>query len=321
MAKLAREPFFVLSAGETQVMHVSFAETSCELTSAYSTGYWSVWDLNVMRERQRVMVSDDPCMYSRKLADNELVAYSRRHGLTVWDDRGCRIMEIPSSHSGFCRPSVLKNLAFLPASDSSVKCYDLKARRTSWIKDCQDFVANKLGLIMCVEAFALPDESCMVFCGFESGTVILLRGRNSEVTFGGSVNVSQESNPCFSLDYDPELRLGVAGSSDAVIRAFDTSEDCEILPECVKKVKLKCAGVNCMKLRFVEPKMLAVSCWDFGVRIFDWKAEGKLHPVAYCPFHSASIESLAFSGTPLLKRKKLFMAAGSMDGKITFWDI
>ena len=120
------------------------------------------------------------------------------------------------------------------------------------------------------------------------------------------------------LDYDAEINEGYAGSSEASIAVFQI----ETTDQGTKKLKLVEAselkivnpGLNAIKIRQSDRKVLACGGWDSRLRLFSVK---KKRLLVALDFHKEAINTIDFS--PFAGKN--LMACGSNDGLLSFWNL
>ena len=148
------------------------------------------------------------------------------------------------------------------------------------------------------------DENYLL-AGYESGELVLFEVRGfGEVSRLGLF----EGQPLMCLDYSKTKNFGCCGSTENEMNQFRI-EGC--LSRAGKAIELTNPGVNCLKIRQSDSKVLATGGWDYRVRLFGTKKQNGL---AVLCFHKSAVNAIDFSAGNL-------MAAGSSDGVVSFWDL
>ena len=118
-----------------------------------------------------------------------------------------------------------------------------------------------------------------------------------------------------SIDFDPEKCQGVISGSDENLLSFELQQKCDKINfNLIKTRGNTTKGISSVMIR-PDKKVVIAGSWDSTVKIFSWLHPEKLKPLGALKFHSQGVEVVASTTDSKL------IAAGSKDGKISFWKI
>lgn len=147
----------------------------------------------------------------------------------------------------------------------------------------------------------------IVMAGYENGELVSFDLRqNAELA---SLDLFS-GQPLMCFDYSSSNHIGLAGSSENSLKQFIADD--QLSSMAVKEtISLVNAGINCVKIRQRDSKLVATGGWDAKIRLFGLK---KVKPLAVLDFHKDAINTVSFSNENLL-------VCGSNDTIISFWNI
>jgi len=143
--------------------------------------------------------------------------------------------------------------------------------------------------------------------GYENGELALFDSRTfKEVT---SVNLFH-GQPVMCFDFCKTSNIGFCGSSEKNLIEICLNEANTGLIE-KNTIELVNPGLNCIRIRKSDSKIVSTGGWDNRVRLYGTK---KLKLLACLDFHKEAVNSIDFSN-------KNLMAVGGNDCLISFWDL
>ncbi len=147
--------------------------------------------------------------------------------------------------------------------------------------------------------------SNQMIAGYENGELVLFDLRSlAEVE---SINIFK-GQPVMCFDFSTQIMTGYAGSAESKLFSFKIDQNKLVLDESVTLVN---PGLNCIRIRKSDSKIVATGGWDSRMRLFSTKKRTLL---ACLDFHKEAINTIDFSMENLI-------AAGSNDGIISFWKL
>jgi len=150
-------------------------------------------------------------------------------------------------------------------------------------------------------------DSNYLLSGYENGELALFDLKTfKEVT---CVNLFH-GQPTMCFDFCKSLNVGFGGSSEKTLVEIGLNIENMILLE-KSTVELVNPGLNCIKIRKSDSKIVSCGGWDNRIRIYGTK---KLKLLACLDFHKEAVNSIDFS-------MKNLMAVGGNDNLISFWDL
>lgn len=205
----------------------------------------------------------------------------------------------------FCQfaASYEKNFVYIPSNETSViDCVEL-ANNTKINSFRPETNAKERGLLMNLKVI----DSNYLMSGYENGEIALFDSRAfKEVT---NLNLFH-GQPVMSFDFCKSLNLGFGGSSENNLKKISLREEKMTLIE-EETIELVNPGLNCIKIRKSDSKIVSCGGWDNRVRLYGTK---KLKLLACLDFHKEAVNSIDFSA-------KNLMAVGGNDCLISFWDL
>lgn len=158
------------------------------------------------------------------------------------------------------------------------------------------------GMLMKIK---VVDDTSYLIAGYENGEIVLFDLRTlNEIE---SVNIFK-GQPVMCFDFSSKLLTGYTGSADSELVSFKIDQD-QLIPG--ESVTLVNPGLNCIRIRKSDSKLVAIGGWDSKIRLYSTKKRTLL---ACLDFHKEHINTIDFSMANL-------MAVGSNDGIISFWNI
>lgn len=218
--------------------------------------------------------------------------------------------EINIEHIGFCKHQTVPTKDFLisPKGDKTINILgtdNLEVRQSITPDD-----TSKLGTLMCLKHIDISDQS-YVLAGYESGDFLIWDLRNNKFLDG----IKMDESP-MTIDYNPISNRGLCGGPTDKINIFNFNRN---TMEMIQKpdISVKNAGISCIKIRN-DMKVFASGGWDGRIRIFSWKS---MRPLAVLTEHKTNIMDIVYSDDKVSMWKSPIMAAASVDGLISLWNI
>ena len=244
------------------------------------------------------------------------VIYILKHTGNTW----CREQgfEIAEKHVGFCKgDTILNSNIVFPSGENSFEVVKVKkesfheyqlASPTTDIKSCGTITSLK---------FSLLGKNETLFSSFENGDIYIYKVfiKDEELTLEILFKYESLLVTPLSLFFDEDKLTGVIGGSEDIILSFKIcTENSKIEVDVLKKRQISTKGVSSVLIR-PDKKIVIAGSWDSTVKLFSWIHPEKLKPLGALKFHSESVDVIAAKSD-----SKLF-AAGSKDGKISFWNV
>jgi len=202
---------------------------------------------------------------------------------------------------------------------------------------------TRFGLCLCMKLFTrnanLEDTTYYLCSLYESGDLILWRVSSSKQhysvitqspSYTNSMFINQNdtthsafysssiiskrklhSEPGLCLDIDHDFHKGVTVSAGNNIVVFTINYEQDSI-DILHEYELKRPGINAVRIRSNDEKIIATAGWDHRVRIFAWK---KFRPLAILKDHTGSVNALDFSS------HKNWLASGGQDKRICIWSV
>jgi guanine nucleotide-binding protein subunit beta-like protein 1 len=221
--------------------------------------------------------------------------------------------ELDTSHLGFCRIDVIpeKNLLVAPRNDNNIGIITIPTMKEEQLLLASNVPdRSNLGLVMSLKHIKISGQS-YILAGYESGDLLTWDLRCNKVFS----SAKYEECP-MAIDYDDVTNRGLLGGSGDKIHVFSFARNSQ---EILKKseIAIKNPGVHCLKIR-KDLKIFTSGGWDGRIRIFSWKS---MRPLAVLTEHKNELMDIAFSPDKVSMWNAPIMAAASIDGQITLWNI
>ena len=245
--------------------------------------------------------------------------YILKHtGITWCREQGLEI-EIAEKHVGFCKgDTILNSNIVFPCGENSFEVVKVRkeqsvheyqlASPTTDIKSCGTITSLK---------FTLLEKNETLFSSYENGDIYIYKVFTKDEKLMLEILFKYESllvTP-LSLFFDEDKLAGVVGGSEDIILSFKISaEKSKIEVNVLKKRQISTKGVSSVLIR-PDKKIVIAGSWDSTIKLFSWMHPEKLKPLGALKFHSESVDVIA------AKSDSKLIAAGSKDGKISFWNI
>ena len=244
------------------------------------------------------------------------VIYILKHNGSTW----CREQdfEIAEKHVGFCKgDTILNSNIVFPSGENSFEVVKVKkesfheyqiASPNTDIKSCGTITSLK---------FSLLEKNETLFSSYENGDIYIYKVFIKDEKLTLEILFKYESllvTP-LSLFFDEDKLSGVVGGSEDIILSFKICMvKSKIDVDVLKKRQTSTKGVSSVLIR-PDKKIVIAGSWDSTIKLFSWIHPEKLKPLGALKFHSESVDVVAAKSD-----SKLF-AAGSKDGKISFWNV
>ena len=211
---------------------------------------------------------------------------------------------------------------------SCIDCIDLTTNKRVHTLRPGAGVAAERGLLMNMQMVD-SDDRRHILCGYENGEMSLLEMRASG---GGESSLSSvdlfQGQPVMCFDYHKAANVGFACSAAPLVHTIELLEEENELKNQPKlhacnSFSLTNPGVNAVRIRTSDGRLLVTGGWDSRVRVFSvttTSARRKKTPkvpklLAVLDFHKASVNALDFSPFDGM------LAAGSNDGIVSAWNL
>ena len=244
------------------------------------------------------------------------VIYILKHTGITW----CREQdfEIAEKHVGFCKgDTILNSNIVFPSGENSFEVVKVKkesfheyqiASPNTDIKSCGTITSLK---------FSLLEKNETLFSSYENGDIYIYKVfiKDEDLTLEILFKYESLLVTPLSLFFDEDKLSGVVGGSEDIILSFKICMvKRKIDVDVLKKRQTSTKGVSSVLIR-PDKKIVIAGSWDSTIKLFSWIHPEKLKPLGALKFHSESVDVVAAKSD-----SKLF-AAGSKDGKISFWNV
>jgi len=311
MAGLLPSPVFTLRSTKGEITSLTFIKLGdCkeQLLTGHSSGELQLWELETNRPTCTWLAHTKRIRWLGH-SSGRLFSYGADASLIFWDTKSLPIKQIslfPLNSYTHCPCDVTTKEPVLIAAphdnsdvnfisaDKQVKVKSLKLQSNQ----------SKYGVLMFLKLFEIGDKTYL-WTSYENGAIILWN-------VDESVQLSEHKShqePVTCIDFHVPSMYGISGFVDDKLTFWNLKQDFKI--NLNKLISITNPGLACVK---IHPKGLyaATGGCDGRVRIFSWKT---FKPLAVLDFHSETINGLAFS------KESLLLAAGSKDGRVSFWNL
>ena len=226
---------------------------------------------------------------------------------------------LPDKHVGFCRGDVgLDNILVFPSGENAFVMAKLRkdesGEELSFVSHIQE--TKGCGMITCLK-YSLVDGKQCIFSLFENGDIYLHKAVRSSEKYVISLLCKYQCTTMtpLSIDFDSEKCRGVICGSEENLLSFELKANCDKLYfNLIKTRAIISKGISSVMIR-PDKKVVVAGSWDSTVKMFSWLHPEKLKPLGALKFHSDGVEVVTSTTDSTL------IAAGSKDGKISFWNI
>ena len=226
---------------------------------------------------------------------------------------------LPDKHIGFCSGDVgMDNILAFPSGENGFIITTIKNGNVGFeLTQMSNLKETKgCGMITSLKCSLMDRKQCM-FSLFENGDVYLHSVVITSDNYLLSILCKYQCMAMtpLSIDFDPDNCRGVISGSEEAILSFELEENCNIIN--FKPIKTRTTtskGISSIIIR-PDKKIVVAGSWDSTVKLYSWLHPEKLKPLGALKFHSEGVSVVASTADSCL------IAAGSKDGKISFWDI
>lgn len=230
-----------------------------------------------------------------------------------------KTFQLPDKHVGFCRGDVgLDNILVFPSGENAFVMAKIGKNESgeelyfaSHIKE-----TKSCGMITGLKYSSVDNNQC-IFSLFENGDVCLYKAVKSNEKYVTTLLCTYHCSTMtpLSIDFDPEKCRGVICGSEENLLSFELKANCDKINFNLLKTRaIISKGISSIMIR-PDKKVVVAGSWDSTVKIFSWLHPEKLKPLGALKFHSDGVEVVTSTTDSAL------IAAGSKDGKISFWNI
>ena len=228
-------------------------------------------------------------------------------------------LQLAKQHVGFCKAdSLLDKLLAFPSGENSFEVAKVKnngaATDFQLVSPVTEF--EGCGTITALK-FSVIGERQILFSLFENGDLYVHNVDTINEKCSLQLLSKHQSIPMTPLTmcYDSDKLKGVIGGSEDFIWSFELRENHDQIEfHLEKKRQISTKGISSLVIR-PDKKIIVAGSWDSTLKLFSWLHPKKLKPLGALKFHSEGIEIVAATNDSKL------IAAGSKDGKISFWNV
>ena len=243
------------------------------------------------------------------------------HILKHEDNTWCisKRLQLREKHVGFCKGDhLLNSLLVCPSGENSfdvIKIAESKANSEfKIVSPSENF--KSCGTISSLK-FCIIEKRQALISLFENGDLYLFQVNinNENLTIELFFKYPSLLMSPLSLAFDNDNLRGIVVGSEDNITSFElTVAHDKIDLHQLKKRQISTKGLSSVIIR-PDKKIAVIGSWDSTIKLFSWLHPEKLKPLGALKFHSECVEVVTtISDTKLI-------AAGSKDGRISFWNI